>query len=449
MNVSKNSTRRLALTGIAAFSIATASMAQGGASFDLIPSEPLDVNTFAVRASEAADAPTLKSLAPPSDLATAPFAAAGLLTKEGDGAGCTIDPASPAIGTDVPLSYFGVPPSTTNPFLVGPVQLLASGPLNTRNRTITLPLYRGYMQGTGEVVWYIATDSTDEENAAALGLNFAAKLAFGATGRGVRNATLTGNGLMFERGRVDFSPERNVVAGPEPTPFPPVTAEPGSIGDQYYTPLTKIVNAGGHIYNLSVIAQGTPAIDLRFADGTPDYSKVHDSVADIRPFAGTVTLDLAPGFSFAKPVLYLSLETNLPLAAALEAATFAPGLEDIEVGADDSLFSAVERIFGFTNGQRGCENPHRQGFEAAVTDGAAPFNVLGGIPTVATDYSPLWDLNLGEWTQEAIDAGYRARLIDEFQILSFVENGFVTGPGGAEYGSTGIIINCPIVFRFL
>ena len=76
-------------------------------------------------------------------------------------------------------------------------------------------------------------------------------------------------------------------------------------------------------------------------------------------------------------------------------------------------------------------------------------NVLGGIPTVATDYSPLWDLNLGEWTQEAIDRGYRSRLTEEFQILGLVERGFITAPGGGLYGSTGIIINCPIVMRFL
>jgi len=76
-------------------------------------------------------------------------------------------------------------------------------------------------------------------------------------------------------------------------------------------------------------------------------------------------------------------------------------------------------------------------------------NVLGGIPTIATDYSPLWDLNLGEWTQEAIDRGYRGRMTEEFQILGFVERGFITGPGGEPYGSSGIIINCPIVSRLL
>jgi len=58
-------------------------------------------------------------------------------------------------------------------------------------------------------------------------------------------------------------------------------------------------------------------------------------------------------------------------------------------------------------------------------------------------------LNLGEWTQEAIEAGYRARVIDEFQILSLVRDGWITGPEGAPYGSTGIVVNCPIVARFL
>jgi hypothetical protein len=75
--------------------------------------------------------------------------------------------------------------------------------------------------------------------------------------------------------------------------------------------------------------------------------------------------------------------------------------------------------------------------------------LLGGIPTIALDCSPLWDVNLGEWTAEAIANGFRSRLTDEFQILTFVQNGFVTGPGGGDYGSAGFVVNCPIVFRFL
>jgi hypothetical protein len=78
-----------------------------------------------------------------------------------------------------------------------------------------------------------------------------------------------------------------------------------------------------------------------------------------------------------------------------------------------------------------------------------PLNVLGGIPTIATDYSPLWDVNLGEWTQEAIDNVYRSRVTEEFQILGLVQDGWITGPGGAPYGSVGMVVNCPIVFRFL
>ena len=71
------------------------------------------------------------------------------------------------------------------------------------------------------------------------------------------------------------------------------------------------------------------------------------------------------------------------------------------------------------------------------------------MPSIALDYSPLWDMNLGVWTQEAIDNDYRSRMIDEFQILGMAEDSYLTGLDGAEYGSSGIIINCPIVMRLL
>ena len=139
--------------------------------------------------------------------------------------------------------------------------------------------------------------------------------------------------------------------------------------------------------------------DLEFCEGGVDHSIVHDSVTAVCPEEQTVTLELQPGFSFAKPVLYLSTDANDPLPAALEAAIFAPGLRDVQVGNDDSLFSAVERIFLWTNGPTnvvpGEVNPQRQGLESAVRGEGGPLNVLGGIPTVATDYSPLWDMNIG------------------------------------------------------
>jgi hypothetical protein len=61
----------------------------------------------------------------------------------------------------------------------------------------------------------------------------------------------------------------------------------------------------------------------------------------------------------------------------------------------------------------------------------------------------LWDVNVGEWTQQAIDRGWRSRVIDEFQVLALVEAGAITGPGGDKYGASGFVVNCPIVFRFL
>ncbi len=367
--------------------------------------------------------------------------------------GCTVDPAAPSVGADIPLTYFGPAPSTVDKRLIGPLQLLNSGVLDREAGTITLPLYQGATRD-GRLVWYVLTDTTDQGNAEILGINYAPKLAYSATGRGARTANLTrGAILVFDQGTVDFKPQRRVVAGSGSSPFPPVMAEPGSVGDNLYSPLVRIINSNGHIYNAPIIAYDVTAAQIAFPRGNPNYELVHDSVVRIDPRGGngggTVTLALAPGFSFGKPVLYLSMDASARDAAALEGATYAPGLEDIDVGNDDSAFSAVERLFLTVNGPRGCDNPQRQGLESALLDGRRPLNVLGGIPFVATDYSPLWDVNVGVWTEDAVAKGYRSRLIDEFQVLGMVAGGFITGPNGGKYGSAGFIVNCPIVFKFL
>jgi hypothetical protein len=359
-----------------------------------------------------------------------------------------IAPSPPSIGADIPLTYFGPAPSTVQKELVGPLQLLRSGSIDMNESTITLPLYQGHIRESGERVWYILTDTTDRGNADALGLNWSPKLAYSAPG--ARVATLASNAtLEFHSGTIDFSPEHRVTPGNSSNPFPPSEAQPGAIGDSDYSPLVLIENAGGHIYNAPIVAFGVNASEINFCEGNPDYSLVHDKVVSICPSEGTVTIKLTPGFSFARPVLYLSTEASVPLAAALEGVTLAPKLTNITTGRDDSALSAVERIFVFANGPTGQGNPQRQGLNSALMGEGSPLNVLGGIPTIATDYSPLWDINLGVWTQEAIDNGYRSRLTEEFAILGFVEEGWITGPGGAEYGSVGMIVNCPIVFRFL
>jgi hypothetical protein len=358
-----------------------------------------------------------------------------------------IAPAPPSIGADIPLTYFGPSPSTVEKELVGPLQLLRSGTIDMNESTITLPLYQGHMRESGETVWYILTDTTDKGNADALGINWSPKLAYSA--HGARVATLAANAtLEFHTGTVDFAPEHSVTPG-EQSPFPPSGVQPGSVGDNDYSPLVLVENAGEQIYNAPVVAQGVDASDLNFCEGNPDYSLVHDKVMSICPNEGTVTIMLTSGFSFARPVLYLSTEASVPVAAALEGATLAPKLASIKTGGDDSAFSAVERIFVFANGPTGQDNPQRQGLDSAIMGEGSPLNVLGGIPTIATDYSPLWDMNLGVWTDEAINNGYRSRLTEEFAILGFAEDGWITGLDGADYGSAGIVVNCPIAFRFL
>lgn len=361
-----------------------------------------------------------------------------------------VAPAPPSIGADVPLTYFGPAPSDVQKELIGPFQLLKSGVIDQDESTITLPLYEGRMKD-GSPVWFIVTDTSDKWNADQLGINHSPKLHYANVGGSARKATLAGDFmLVFENGTVDFSPDRSLTPGDAPNHFPPKAFQPGSVGDDGYSPLVQITNAGGHIYNAPVVAQGVDEDTLdEMCGGDANHDIVHDKVVRICPDDGTVTLMLTPGFSFARPVLYISTEANHPLAATLEGATHTPALNNIQLGGDDSLFSPVERIFVFANGPTGKGNPQRQGLNSAIGDHATPLNVLGGIPTIATDYSPLWDINLGVWTQEAIDKGYRSRMTEEFAILGMVEDGYVTGPDGGAYGSIGMVVNCPIVFRFL
>ena len=366
----------------------------------------------------------------------------------GPGPGCNLFPAPPSVGATVPLTYFGPSPSETNPSLVGPVQLLKSGTVDAARGTITLPLYLGHMKGNKKNVWYILTDVDDPNVAAELGLNFSAKLTFASNA--ARTATLAADGtLVFDKGTVDFSPVRNIVPGPSGAEFPPASAVPGAVGDADYSPFVQVTNAGGVIYNAPIVAFNVDASQINFPDGNVDYTKVHDEVVAIDPINQTVTINLINGFSFGRPVWYLSMDTSIPLGAAIEHNTFAPLMQQLHLGTDDSFSSPIERIFIGTNGPESgaCNNPLRQGLSADLADGARPNNVLGGIPTIALDYSPAWDAQLFEWTKDAIDNGFRGQVREEFQILTFVQDGLITGPGGIPFGSSGFSINCPIAQR--
>jgi hypothetical protein len=366
----------------------------------------------------------------------------------GPGPGCDLFPAPPSVGASVPLSYFGPSPSTVNPSLVGPVQLLNNGTVDAAHGTITIPLYKGSLKGTKKTVWYVLTDVSDQGVAQELGLNFSAKLNFGSNAARTGNLDSNGN-IVFDEGTVNFAPQRNVVPGLAGQEFPPKSFNPGSVGDGNYSPYVSITNAGGVIYNAPMVAFNVDASQINFPNGNVDYSKVHDQVVAIDPDNMTVTLNLINGFSFGRPVWYLSMDSSIPLAASIEHNTYAPLMAKLLLGHDDSFASPIERIFIATNGpeSEGCDNPLRQGLSADLADGHRPNNVLGGIPTIALDYSPAWDAQLYEWTDDAINRGFRGQLREEFQILTFVQDGLITGPGGAAFGSSGFSINCPIVQR--
>jgi hypothetical protein len=217
------------------------------------------------------------------------------------------------------------------------------------------------MKGSNKNVWYTLTDVDDPNVAAELGLNFSAKLTFASDA--ARTANLAADGtLVFDKGTVDFSPVRNIVPGPPGAEFPPLSAQPGSVGDKDYSPFVQVVNAGGAIYNAPIVAFDVDANQINFPDGNVDYRKVHDEVVAIDPSDQSVTINLINGFSFGRPVWYISMDTSIPLGAAIEHNTFAPLMQQLHLGGDDSFSSSVERIFISTNGAEsgGCDNPQRQ-----------------------------------------------------------------------------------------
>lgn len=321
---------------------------------------------------------------------------------------------------------------------------VAARSLDIAAGTVTLPLHRGAMAG-GELVWYALLDTSDAAAARELGLNWSAKLAR-AGGLAVREAVPDPDGrLQFASGTVDFKPERRVVPGGGDRPFPPQAAEPGSRGDEDYTPLFRNA-ATGQVFNAPVLAFGVEGVVLDgFCDGNPDHSLVHDKVVRICPRDGTVTLALTEGFSHGKPIVYVSTDASQSGVAALEGATYAPALASIESGLDDAPDSAVEPIFVVINGARGTDNAERQGLESALADGLAPLNIVGDIPGVGQGYSPLWDSHPLLWSGEAVAGGRRIRLHDGAQVAPLEGAGALSAPDGGPVAADGVIVNCPVI----
>jgi hypothetical protein len=75
-------------------------------------------------------------------------------------------------------------------------------------------------------------------------------------------------------------------------------------------------------------------------------------------------------------------------------------------------------------------------------------DVFDSAPGVRDGYSPMWDLYLGWWTQEAIDKGYRAAVQSELEWLTLVEKGWITGADGGAMGTVKLVSNCPLIMHW-
>ena len=359
-------------------------------------------------------------------------------------------PAPGALRPDHAIVVAQPSPSEVNPSFLGPVLLMKSAHVDLEKGTATLPLRRGRL-ASGESVWFILTDVSDRDIAELQGLVYSAKFAYAFTERNRRTAEIQRDGtFVFNHGRVDFSPRLSITPGAAPDPFPPKAFQPGAVADADYSPVVHITNSGkGLIYNAPMLAFDVTEERLnRFCDGGADHDLVHDKVVAICPRDGTVTLSLTLGYTFSKPILYLSTEANDPLVATLETAVYAPAMQTLPFALEDAApGESAERIYVFINGHTGLENPHRQGIFSALTDGRGPLNVLGGVPTINLDYSPLWRIFPAKWTNEAIQRGWRARMTDAIHIEDMAHKGFIRSLDDGPLRAVGFVVNCPVVYR--
>ncbi len=334
---------------------------------------------------------------------------------------------------------------------------------------VRLPLHKGNFNGAP--VWYILTDASDFGIAHDLNVNYAPKLTNVAIGcpQCVQNVTLTvpkantfDEAVVNFQGVPNFSPKR--ILNPGTMGFPPVSAQPGAVGDAHYSPFIRI-KGSPVVYNASIVATGAGPFDvMRHSNTGERVIAIKTTHTATQP--AYVDELLVHGSDAGQPILYLNPESSDPVAATYERTTYVPLLKDTAfLGGDDFLGSARERIFVFANGRTGLGNPQAQGENNAGLVGgsldanvqtykriADPFNVQGDWPTLADPrhanaYSPLWDVQLGEWSKKAIKLRLNTRQTDENTILRLaVERpDLLTGPMGAPYGSVGFNVNCPVI----
>ncbi|MGY0574664.1 hypothetical protein ACTGJ9_029335 [Bradyrhizobium sp. RDM12] len=306
-------------------------------------------------------------------------------------------------------------------------QFLTSGKVDLEREVVSLPLHRGRL-ASGETVWFVLTDVSDYATSKDMGLTWAPSLAKAKDLTSTRVAEMDESGnFTFKSGRVDFSPSQMLVGGEAPHFFPPRIARAGSVGDAHYSPLVRIANRKDIVFNAPVIAFDVAPEKIGFCNGSPDYSVVTDSVASICPDKGTVDLKLRIGFANGKHLRYLSFDANSEESATLESSTFAPAESDILQS------GAIEVIYTIVNGKMGGKDPNRQGLDSAINGEGPSLDILAHFTEISAGYSPMWDVRLAEWTQEAISKDRRKLITDGDDLEAKSALGLLVSPvGGAR-----------------
>ena len=308
---------------------------------------------------------------------------------------------------------------------------------------VTLPLFKG-IGPSGNPTYYILTETSSFIISKFLGVNYSPKLIHGRGSDGSQEVTIK-RGLIQFRGDVDFSPVRRVEPGDGPFAFPPSVAEPGSIGDDEYSSL--VVLPSGLVINAQIVANSTG---------------IHDRIVSIDIPRRRVTMELLDGFQGGDQFYFhLVTDATAPGPAAIELGTLAPRMAKLPAFGQSSLFENSTFI-GFspvTNGETGADNPERQSLSSTILDDDLdPINVFPFDPDndqeFFNNYSPMWDAHLNMWTQEAIDAGLRRRIVSFEDLTALVDAGYVTSfegsPGSpnpfvADLNYSGAMINCPVI----
>ena len=334
----------------------------------------------------------------------------------------------------------------TEPGGVGFVSFIRDAEVDLEAMSVKLPLFRGKTRD-GDPVWYILTDVSDQAEAERLGINFANRISSMRPGRGARLVTRSEDGtFIFKSGSVDFGEDRVVVPGAPDAPFPPTRFHVGALADSDYSPFVMTEKDGHRIvYNAPVLAEFLEADDLDiYCEGNPDHELMHDKVIAICPREGTVTLQLIPGFSLGRPIVYISTDANADLPAALEAVVQAPRLDETLGMVSNQPF---ERLVAVINGETRVESPRRQGMYSLLKDGLPPLNIAGSIPGLhSISYSPLWQLHPFVWSEDAHRRDFLVRIESVFTAEGLAARGLGSGMDGS-FGSAPLLVNCPVIAR--